>query len=391
MKAVNDLLESRGHIYSDRPPAVMAGDLVGWARGLGYTNGPPDPRFREFRKLFHQFMGPRACVAPEFARTQERETLRLLQKFLDSPDDFYDHCRTSTSSTILLMSYGYNATNGDPLKLVKIAEDAMDGFSKASEPGWLVDSLPILKHIPAWFPGASFQRAARAMREDLDRLYDVPLAFVRQELANGTVKPSFLSSGLDVEGAQEHVPSEDLLKAAAGSLYSGGAETTPSALTSFILAMALHPEIQTRAQTEIDNICLGDSSRMPQLADRSKLPYVSAIVKEIWRWNPSVPLGLPHMANADDVYRGYSVDKGTVIWPNIWSILHDESVFPDPLAFRPRAISSREPSAESDRWRSERGCGGRLRGRPQDMPGHVSWGSSRVHWDRKHSLRLRHQ
>ncbi|TRM57459.1 cytochrome P450 [Schizophyllum amplum] len=324
MKAVNDLLESRGHIYSDRPPAVMAGDLVGWARGLGYTNGRQTP----------------------VSGNLESSSISLWAH-AHSPDDFYDHCRTSTSSTILLMSYGYNATNGDPLKLVKIAEDAMDGFSKASEPGWLVDSLPILKHIPAWFPGASFQRAARAMREDLDRLYDVPLAFVRQELANGTAKPSFLSSGLDVEGAQEHVPSEDLLKAAAGSLYSGGAETTPSALTSFILAMALHPEIQTRAQTEIDNICLGDSSRMPQLADRSKLPYVSAIVKEIWRWNPSVPLGLPHMANADDVYRGYSVDKGTVIWPNIWSILHDESVFPDPLAFRPERYLHENPALKA--------------------------------------------
>ena len=51
----------------------------------------------------------------------------------------------STSSTILLMSYGYSTANGDRLQLVKIAEDAMDGFSKASEPGWLVDSVPIRK------------------------------------------------------------------------------------------------------------------------------------------------------------------------------------------------------------------------------------------------------
>ncbi|KAI5832874.1 cytochrome P450 [Schizophyllum commune Tattone D] len=323
-----------GHIYSDRPPAVMAGELVGWARGLGYTNGPPNPRFREFRKLFHQFMGPRACATPEFAGMQERETLRLLQKLLDSPKDFYDHCRTSTSSTILLMSYGYPTANGDPLQLVKIAEDAMDGFSKASEPGWLVDSVPILKHIPAWFPGASFQRAAQAMRKELDRLYDVPLAFVKGEMVKGLAKPSFLSSNLEAKGEQGASTHEDLLKAAAGSLYSGGAETTPSALTSFILAMVLHPEIQARAQAEVDAICLAHG-RMPQIADRSCLPYVGAIVKEVWRWNPSVPLGLPHMANADDVYRGWKVEKGTVVWANIWSILHDETVFPDPFSFRP--------------------------------------------------------
>ncbi|KAI5888586.1 cytochrome P450 [Schizophyllum commune H4-8] len=346
MKAVNDLLESRGHIYSDRPPAVMAGELVGWARGLGYTNGPPNPRFREFRKLFHQFMGPRACVTPEFAGMQERETLRLLQKLLDSPKDFYDHCRTSTSSTILLMSYGYSTASDDPLQLVKIAEDAMDGFSRASEPGWLVDSVPILKYVPAWFPGASFQRAARAMRRELDRLYDVPLAFVKGEMARGTAKPSFLSSNLETKGEQGASEQEDLLKAAAGSLYSGGAETTPSALTSFILAMVLHPEIQSRAQAEVDAVCLAHG-RMPQVADRSSLPYVNAIVKEVWRWNPSVPLGLPHMANADDVYRGWRVEKGTVVWANIWSILHDETVSPDPFAFRPERYLGKDPTLQS--------------------------------------------
>ncbi|KAL1759268.1 cytochrome P450 [Schizophyllum commune] len=337
------------HIYSDRPPAVMAGELVGWARGLGYTNGPPNQRFREFRKLFHQFMGPRACAAPEFAGMQERETLRLLQKLLDSPKDFYDHCRTSTSSTILLMSYGYSTANGDPLQLVKIAEDAMDGFSKASEPGWLVDSVPILKHIPAWFPGASFQRAAQAMRRELDRLYDVPLAFVKGEMAKGTAKPSFLSSNLETKGEQGASTQEDLLKAAAGSLYSAPFEHfcgTPSALTSFILAMALHPEIQARAQADVDAICLAHG-RMPQIADRSSLPYVDAIVKEVWRWNPSVPLGLPHMANADDVYRGWKVEKGTVVWANIWSILHDETVFPDPFAFRPERFLNEDPALKS--------------------------------------------
>ena len=81
--------------------------------------------------------------------------------------------------------------------------------------------------------------------------------------------------------------------------------------------MVLHPEIQARAQAEVDAICLAHG-RMPQIADRSSLTYVDAIIKEVWRWNPSVPLGLPHMANADDVYRGWKVEKGTVVWANIW-------------------------------------------------------------------------
>ena len=81
--------------------------------------------------------------------------------------------------------------------------------------------------------------------------------------------------------------------------------------------MSLYPSIQTRAQTELESL-LSTEDRLPTLDDRPHLPYVDALMKELWRWNPSVPLGLPHMANADDVYRGWKVEKGTVVWANIW-------------------------------------------------------------------------
>jgi hypothetical protein len=69
---------------------------------------------------------------------------------------------------------------------------------------------------------------------------------------------------------------------------------TPSAVTSFILAMTLHPLVQTRAQAELDAVIgsPGDTDiRLPTFTDRERLPYVNAIVKEVLRWNPSVPLG----------------------------------------------------------------------------------------------------
>ncbi|KAF8911741.1 cytochrome P450 [Mucidula mucida] len=335
LKCAKDLLETRGNIYSDRPSAVMAGELVGWNRGLGYANASGNPRFREFRRSFHHFMGPKACESQQMREVQERENLRLLGKLMHDPDNFATHVRECTSSTILVMAYGYPADKGDPLQLVKIAEDAMHGFAVASEPGrWWVDSFPLLKYIPAWFPGASFRQHAKAMREDLDRLCDIPFNFVLRMMSKGTFQPSFLSSYLEEnKNATSPVPGyEELAKAAGASLYSGGAETTPSALNSFILAMTLYPEIQAKAQAEIDSICSGG---LPCIADRDRLPYVSALVKEVWRWNPSVPLGLPHVASQDDEYMGYTIKKGSVIWANIWSMMHDEDIFPDPSVFNP--------------------------------------------------------
>ena len=41
-----------------------------------------------------------------------------------------------------------------------------------------------------------------------------------------------------------------------------------------------YPEVQRRAQMEIDNI-LG-TERLPQLEDVTNMPYVQAIIKEVW-------------------------------------------------------------------------------------------------------------
>ena len=85
---------------------------------------------------------------------------------------------------ILRLAFGYDVAQDrseDPL--VNIAEKAMQGFARASEPGaFLVDTVPVLKYVPSWFPGAQFQREAERMRHDLEELYDVPYDFVKEQM-----------------------------------------------------------------------------------------------------------------------------------------------------------------------------------------------------------------
>ena len=54
------------------------------------------------------------------------------------------------------------------------------------------------------------------------------------------------------------------------------------------MAMALHPEVQKRAQAELD-AAVGPH-RLPDFEDRPSLPYISAIVKETLRWQLVLPL-----------------------------------------------------------------------------------------------------
>lgn len=54
--------------------------------------------------------------------------------------------------------------------------------------------------------------------------------------------------------------------------------------------MVMYPEVQAKAQKELDLVVGTD--RLPEYSDRESLPYIEAIVNEVLRWHPVVPLGM---------------------------------------------------------------------------------------------------
>ena len=116
---------------------------------------------------------------------------------------------------------------------------------------------------------------------------------------------------------------------------------------TFFLAMTVFPDVQTKASSEI-NRAIG-KSRLPVAADRSKLPYIEAIMKETHRWHLVLPMCLPHSSIEEDTCRGYRIPKGAILLPNNWHFTHDPNVYPDPMVFKPeRHIESPTHKAEPD-------------------------------------------
>ena len=65
-----------------------------------------------------------------------------------------------------------------------------------------------------------------------------------------------------------------------------------TALLNFILALIRYPEVQERAHQELARVV--GYGRLPDYNDRVDLPYISAIVKEVLRWQPVARLGTCH-------------------------------------------------------------------------------------------------
>jgi len=60
-------------------------------------------------------------------------------------------------------------------------------------------------------------------------------------------------------------------------------------LMIFLLAMVLNPDVQRRAQQELDSVLGG--TRLPAFDDRTALPYTNGLVQEIFRWHSPTSLG----------------------------------------------------------------------------------------------------
>lgn len=113
---------------------------------------------------------------------------------------------------------------------------------------------------------------------------------------------------------------------------------------AFVQAMLLYPNVQRKAQEELDRVVGRD--RLPEVADRQSLPYVSAIVKEILRWNPILP-AVYHKSLADDWYEGYFIPAGSIVIGNTWAVLNDAERYPDPEPFKPERFLTADGQLDS--------------------------------------------
>ncbi|KAF8578978.1 putative CyP450 monooxygenase [Ramaria rubella] len=317
----HELFETRSSLYSDRCEFPMF-KLMGanWFFGQ-HRYGDV---WRWHRKAFHQFFN--ATVVTRYRDIETKHARILLRRLHDSHESFMEHLRHFPGAIIMEVVYGIKVLPEDD-PYIDIAEKSMTAASAAGNPGtFLVDVLPMLRHVPEWFPGASFKRKARIWRQSILKLPLVPFEAVKEAIRAGTAPPSVVASMLEETPDKKNAPPnvEEGIRYTAAAAYAAGADTTVSALKAFVLAMVLYPGAQQKAQAELDAV-LGD--RLPEFSDRENLPYVNALCKEIHRWHTVGPLGVAHAVTKDDVYGKYFIPRGSIVLANAWAMLHDEKTY----------------------------------------------------------------
>jgi cytochrome P450 len=77
------------------------------------------------------------------------------------------------------------------------------------------------------------------------------------------------------------------------------------------------------------------SSRTPTLDDRPNLPYLTACMREVFRWRTILPCTFPHQTKQQDTYMGYRIPANSTIIPLQWCMNLNDSNFNDPHTFDP--------------------------------------------------------
>ncbi|CAE6451763.1 unnamed protein product [Rhizoctonia solani] len=332
-QAAIDLLEKKSSIYSDRvcPPMILEPTLMDWSNYVALL--PYGSRWKEHRRMMHTWLQKGATRS--FQTSQQRQARLLLIRLLDSNSTLDDQFYRTIAATLLRSVYGYELERLDD-HFVAGAKKAIDNLARAAmSTNFLVNAFPVLARVPDWCPWTQWKGTARSFREQKNSIMNETFQWTKDQIAKGTNEPSIvrslLESGSSAEIGKEEL--EDYVKHIAIALFGAGSDTTVSSLKTFVLAMLLFPECQSKAQAEIDRVI--GTSRLPTFEDRDQLPYITNLINEVMRWQPVTPLAVPHACTQDDVYRNYRIPKGAIVIGNVWSMSRNEDVYKDPESFNP--------------------------------------------------------
>ncbi|KAJ7120737.1 cytochrome P450 [Mycena crocata] len=317
-KTAADLLDRRAGVYSDRPRLLVASELL--TGGLLIPFARYNDGWRKLRRASHE--GLNAGTAKDYYEAQQNEATILVEGMLRDSCSWDEQLKRAACSMSRGVVYAKGTIESIHDPAISYANEWVARIVRTAYPGaHYADYFTWMKHIPSSI--ARWKRDALEWfaRDNIywGRLYKE----VEDKIADGVERHSFATTLIRDERQLNLTRDENVWLAA--TIYATGAETTTAVMAWFMLAIVHNPNVQKRAQEELDRVVGRD--RMPTFADREHMPFIAAMVRETLRWKTVAPIGVPHQSIEDDWYEGYFIPKGTICIPNAWGMNKDPEVY----------------------------------------------------------------
>ncbi|KAL6598220.1 hypothetical protein ACP70R_046385 [Stipagrostis hirtigluma subsp. patula] len=327
--------------FADRPVKDAARGLL-FHRAMGFASS--GDYWRALRRISsaHLF-SPRsvAASAPRRLAIGERMLQHLSQSALGGGEVAMRrvlHAASLDHVMATVFGAGYDAASPDGAELEEMVKEGYDLLGMFN---W-GDHLPLLR----WLDLQGVRRRCRALVSRVDVFVARIIEEHRQKKRSGNggddeSARDFVDVLLGLQG-EEKLSDSDMI-AVLWEMIFRGTDTVAILLEWVMARMVLHPEVQAKAQAELDAV-VGRGGAVTD-ADVARLPYLQCVVKETLRVHPPGPLlSWARLAVHDAVVGGHLVPAGTTAMVNMWAIARDPAVWPEPGAFRPERFEEEEVS-----------------------------------------------
>ncbi|CAE6452969.1 unnamed protein product [Rhizoctonia solani] len=295
-ESTNDLLDKRSAIYSSRTstPMIEHEQLLNWKDSVPLA--PYGDRFRAHRRVFNTWLNKNASSV--FHSGHLNETRKMLNRLLQhdgveiTSSILKEQFDLLAAASVMKATYGYQVSSAQDSYVTNIKK-VEENLTKCCLPTqFMVNIFPFLVHVPNWVPGTGWKNIARNWRRLKDQVLEDTFQWTKLRMDEGVAEPSIVQSYLeDLASRGEKLSEENasIIKNVGVSLFAAGTTTVATSLEVFILGMLLFPDVQRKAQEEIDQVIGLD--RLPEMNDLGSLPYLRNLVQEVLRWQIVFPLG----------------------------------------------------------------------------------------------------
>ncbi|KAK7054530.1 hypothetical protein VNI00_003728 [Paramarasmius palmivorus] len=341
---VKDLMVTNGAVFSSRKEMFLKSQNIFAGRGITAT--PYNDRWRKHRRLATTALSARAVDG--YTHVLDYEATVLIKDLMEYgkagtlPINPQPHAGRCSLNNMLTVCFGTRTDTIDhPLvaTALRLSREFMNCTGPVSN---LTDFVPLLQKLSSL---NYMIKRGKALHKDLVDTYGGMVKDIEARMKNGEKVPDCLVKTLIEAKDEENLDDLDMAILCSAFMI-GGVETTASIMQWFSALIPAYPEIQQRAQDELDRVV--GRNRLPNVEDEKNLPYIHAIIKEVERCHNPFWLGTPHVNSQDFTYRGQYIPKGTVLVLNTYTMHHDPQRHPEPHRFNPdRYISDSTLSSES--------------------------------------------
>ncbi|XP_053328573.1 cytochrome P450 2A5-like [Spea bombifrons] len=329
-EAVKEALVDQGEDFGIRGLLPVV-DLYFQGHGVVFSNGDRWKQMRRFSIMTLRSFGMGKRSIEEKIKEEAQCLVEEFRKTNGAPFSPVFHFSQVAANIICSVIFGnrYGYDDADFRRLMQIIDDIFRSMS--SFWGQLFDIFDIvMKHLPG--PHHRTRRFLHELEEFVKERIEADKKTLNLDSPRHMIDSFLIRMEEEKNNPSTHFTLKNLLKNTV-VMFIAGTEGTSITLRHAFLLLLKHPEVKRKVQEEIDRVI--GQHRVPEPEDRSSMPYTQAVIHEIQRFANVLPMNLPHATTNDTEYRGFTIPKGTDVFPVLTSILNDSKYFPDPYTFDP--------------------------------------------------------